>query len=180
MNRVKNRREIISLLLAFLMFTVSKANAEDCSKMIQNFYNIGTSGYFIEYDLAINTSDIPLVTYSTGLLNSEIFDGENILVARKMDLLYSNKTYVRKDLCSPEVLCIKNQRFDMAKPGNITLALHTKNKMTISLKYNHLNQSVSISDVQCQNGMLSGLMTSPNGYHSLLTLSLREGDMKPK
>lgn len=153
--------------------------AEDCSELIQKLYNTGTSGYYIEYNLTVNTSDISLVTYSSGFLNPEVFLGEKVLVARERDLLYSNKTYIRKDLCVPGMLCVKQQPFDITKAGNITLALHTKNKKTISLKYNHYNQSVKISSVQCQHQMLSGLMTSANGFQSLLTLSLRKGGMIP-
>jgi hypothetical protein len=176
MRKPDHKYVAVFYLSIFCTFVATRAYAEDCSGLISNLYNEAKYQPTLGYNLTVNTGGQDIVTYSGGPIYPEIFLGKKIIIARHRDLLYSNRTYLR----SGYGLASWSQPFDIEQPGNITLALYAEGPKIISLRYNHYNQNLKVTSIQCQNRMLSGFVTSPNGYVSLLTLTFKQLPPPPK
>jgi hypothetical protein len=176
MRKPDHKYAVVFYLSIFFTFIATRAYAEDCLGMISNLYKEAKYQPTLGYNLTVNTSGQDIVTYSSGPIYPEVISGKKIIVARNRDLLYSNRTYPR----SGYGFASWSQPFDIEQPGNITLSLHAEDSKIVSLRYNHYNQSVKVTSIKCQNRMLSGFVTSPNGYVSLLTLTFKQLLPPPK
>jgi hypothetical protein len=145
---------VFCLSICFFTFIATRAYAEDCSALISNLYNEAKHQPTLGYNLTVNTGGQDIVTYSSGPIYPEVFAGKKIIIARHRDLLYSNRTYPR----SGYGFASWSQPFDIEHPGKITLALHAEDPKIVSLRYNHYNQSLKVTSIQCQNRML-GIFT---------------------